>query len=93
MHGDGKSMGVKFELGSHPFLGKRVFDFLGKKMLGNAFPSYYSSIGFALSCSWSSCAFPFTISADFSIFSMAENSFWVLLNVSAAKKSFFRVVE
>ena len=30
MHGDGKSMGVKFEFGKPPILGKHVFEFLGK---------------------------------------------------------------
>ena len=39
----------KLELGSHPFLGKWVFDFLGKKMLGKACPSHCSSISLALS--------------------------------------------
>ena len=41
----------------------------------------------------SSCAFPFTVLVDFSIFPMVGNSFWVLLNVCAAGKSFFGVVE
>ena len=30
MHGDGKSMGVKFEFGKPPIFGKHVFGFLGK---------------------------------------------------------------
>ena len=81
-------MGVKFELVSHPFLGKCFFDFLGKQMLGKACPSYGSSISFALSRSWSSSVFPFMILVDFSIFPRAGNSFWVLLNVCVAGKSF-----
>ena len=80
---------MKFELGSHPFLGKWVFEFLGKKMLGKACPSHCSSISLALShIGGGSCVFPFTVLVDFSIFPMVGNSFWVLLNVCAAGKSF-----
>ena len=38
MHGDGKSMGVKFEFGEPPILEKCVFDLLGKKILGKSMP-------------------------------------------------------
>ena len=86
--GMGRVWESKLELGSHPFLGKWVFDFLGKKMLGKACPSHCSSISLALSRIGELLCVSLHGLADFSVFPMVGNLFLVLLNVCAAEKSF-----
>ena len=43
---DGKGMEVKFDFGKLAIFGKHFFDFLGKQILGNEFPSHYSPMCF-----------------------------------------------
>ena len=49
LHEDGKSMGMNFEFGENPFLGKINFDFWSKKAPKNAYPFAHTPTFFIFS--------------------------------------------